>query len=294
MNSIVLRKRITAQARLVTVTRTRSFHSRKYCIFVCNYRNNASHTPSDARVTANRSSFSVMSCRSRSDFIEHCWSIDSRNRLISDSRHTTQYVPCSTTYTAMWNIASLDSQQNNFFSVDTRSAYYHSNNRNNSRRSGCSSALSNSHSNSADEDASVNTISLQSGEIQPIIEEIKRIDTSMSIPRNNILTKRHRNNTINYHRLNVKKHTDISMNSAIKRTLSVRYFSNRSDNKENENRNENENENRKERKNGNESTKVLLRHFLFQIHPDYFQQVQILLIGIKCFSLSFLFFFIHF
>jgi hypothetical protein len=124
-------------------------------------------------------------------------------------------------------------------------------------------------------DDSVSSIPLQSGEAQLITEQINGIEASRKFPKTNVPIKKLRYITENYYCLKVKKHTKIIMNSDINMDFGVRYFSNRSDNKENEKENENENRNRNRngRKNGNESTKVLLRHFLFQIHPDYFQQV---------------------
>jgi hypothetical protein len=284
MNSIVLRKSISAQTRLVTVTRTRSFSSRKCFVNLFNRRKNSLDAFSGAGLSANRDSVRLMSRRNHSDFIEHCWSIDNRNRLLSNIRNDIQYASLSATKAHTHNIASMDCLQENSFPIDVSDDYYYSNYRNNSRRGSAYCAnYSSTDSNSADVDASVSSIPLQSGEFKSITEEIDRIDTSRKFPKTNVLIKKHLCNNESYYRFKVKKYTDISMNPPIIRVLGVRYFSNRSDNRENEreNENDNENENRNEnrnrngRKNGNESTKVLLRHFLFQIHPDYFQQVRI-------------------
>jgi hypothetical protein len=280
MNSIVLRKSISAQTRLVTVTRTRSFSSRKCCVNLFNRRKNSLDAFSGAGLSANRDSVRLMSRRNHSDFIEHCWSIDNRNRLLSNI----QYASLSATKAHTHNIASMDCLQENSFPIDVSDDYYYSNFRNNSRRGSAYCAnYSSTDSNSADVDASVSSIPLQSGEFKSITEEINRIDTSRKFPKTNVLIKKHLCNNESYYRFKGKKYTDISINPPITRVLGMRYFSNRSDNRENEreNENDNENENRNEnrnrngRKNGNESTKVLLRHFLFQIHPDYFQQVRI-------------------
>jgi hypothetical protein len=281
MNSIVLRKSISAQTRLVTVTRTRSFSSRKCRVFLFNCRNNAVDAFSGARLSANRDSVSLMSRRNHSDFIEHCRSIDNRNRLLCNIRNDIKYASLSTAKVHTHNIASMDCRHENSFPIDVSDGFYYSNYRNNSRRGSAYCAkFSSTDSNSADVDASVSSIPLQSGDFKSITEEINRIDTSRKFPKTNVLIKKQLCNNENYYRFKVKN-TDISMNPPITRVFGVRHFSNRSDNRENERENDNENENRNEnrnrngRKNGNESTKVLLRHFLFQIHPDYFQQVRI-------------------
>jgi hypothetical protein len=216
MNSIVLRKSISALTRLVTVTRTRSFSSRKCCVNLFNRRKNSLDAFSGAGLSANRESVRLMSRRNHSDFIEHCWSIDNRNRLLSNIRNDIQYASLSATKAHTHNIASMDCLQENSFPIDVSDDYYYSNYRNNSRRGSAYCAnYSSTDSNSADVDASVSSIPLQSGEFKSITEEIDRIDTSRKFPKTNVLIKKHLCNNESYYRFKVKKYTDISMNPQI-------------------------------------------------------------------------------